>query len=291
MTIGDLVTGDWEFEFRGLKFGGNTDFLIAPGVTGLLDNPDVATADQRRTRRHGLHPGDDYYLSREIVIPIEVTAGTHEQWTANLAALKQACDVDPERGEEPLVFQVPGVAGSGKRRVNARPRGLAVPLDLDYYYEIPIVTVRMVATDPAILDDTLSQATSAPLSATSNGVPWPIGWPLSWGILSATSFPADNSGTRPAEWTATIPGPVTGPRLAHIPTGRALQFDIDLTAGQALIVDSRTRTVLLGGTSNRYSALTADSEWFTLTPGPNDLSYLATAGTGEMTITWRSTWG
>lgn len=290
MAIGDLVTEDWGFEYRGFAFGGTSDFLIAPGVTGLVDNPDVQVTDQRRIRRHGLAPGDDFMAGRDIVIPIEVTATSSAQWATNLQALKTAFDVDPARGEDPLVFQVPGVAGGGKRRVNARPRGFAAPLDLDWFYEIPIVTVRFSCTSPDILDNTLSSTTSPILAGGAEGAPWPFEWPLSWGTLIATSFTVTNTGTRAAQWTATIPGPVTNPRIAHVGTGRALDLTIDIPTGQTLTIDSAARTVLLDG-SNRYSTLAPGSAWFDLAPGANELSYQADAGTGQLTISHRSTWG
>lgn len=288
MAIGDLVTEDWGFEYRGFAFGGTSDFLIAPGVTGLLDNPEVATADRRRLRRHGLHPGDDFYLGREIIVPVEITGDDSDAWESNLASLKQAMDVDPDAGEDALVFQVPGVAGGQKVQVSARPRGLAVPMDLNYYYEIPIVTLRFLATSPDIVANTETTATSAILTSGSTGAPWDFTWDLSWGALFPTSFFVTNSGTRRAEWTATIPGPVTNPTLTHVGQSRSLEFTIDIVAGDELVVDSATRTVILNGTANRYSTLTGT--WFTLAPGVNELSYGADAGTSTVEIVYRSTW-
>lgn len=288
MAVGDLVTEDWGFEYRGFAFGGTSDFLIAPGVTGLADNPDVATSDRRRLRRHGLHPGDDWLLGREIIIPVEITADDTTTWESNLSAIKQAMNVDPDAGEDALVFQVPGVAGGGKRLVYARPRGYTVPVDLNYYYEIPIVTLRFETTSPDILDSTATTVTSPILTGGSSGASWSFTWPLTWGTLFTTSFFTTNTGTRAAEWTATIPGPVTNPYLTHVGQGRTLEFTIDIPAGNTLTVDSATRTVLLDGSANRYSTLTGT--WWTLTPGSNELSYGADAGTSTVEIVYRSTW-
>lgn len=290
MAVGDLVTEDWGFEYRGFAFGGTSDFLIAPGVTGLADHPEVLTADRRRLRRHGLHPGDDFYGSREVIIPIEVTADDSATWEANLATLKAALDVDPDAGEEPLVFQIPGIAGGGKRRIMARPRGLQVPIDLNWYYEIPVVTTRWAATSPDIVDNTLTTITSPILTGGSSGATWDWTWDLSWGAVFTTSFFTTNTGTRRANWTATIPGPVTNPRITHVGQGLWLDFTIDIAAGDSLHVDSDTRTILLNGTSNRYSSLAAGSRWFTLTPGVNELGYSADAGTSTISIDYRSTW-
>jgi hypothetical protein len=290
MAIGDLVTEDWGFEFRGFAFGGTSDLQVAPGLTGLFDNPDVVNGDRRRLRRHGLHPGDDFYAGREIVIPIEIVGDDTADWATNLANLKRAMDVDPDAGEEPLVFQVPGVAGGGKRRVLARPRGLAAPVDLNWYYEIPIATARFACSSPDILDNTATTVTSPILTGGSSGATWDWTWDLSWGTVFTTSFFTTNSGTRRAEWTATIPGPVEDPRITHVGEGAHLEFVIDIAAGDELIVDSATRTVLLNGTSNRYSTLTPDSDWFTLPPGSNELGYSADVGTSTISIVFHSAW-
>lgn len=298
MAVGDLVTEDWGFEYRGQAFGGTSDYLIAPGVEGLWDNPDVATADQRRLRRHGLHPGDDFMGAREVTIPIEITGVDTTTWTARLDALKTAMAVDPDRTgnaangiEDALVFQVPGVAGGGKRLIYARPRGLAAPIDQSWFYQIPVVTARFVATSPFIYDATATTLTSPILVGTSSGATWPFTWPLSWGALSPTSFAATNSGTRRAEWTATITGPVDNPQLVHLDQTRTISVIGSLpTSSDTLVIDSETRTLVYNGGTNWYPNLATGSAWFQLTPGTNTLSFRASAGTGSLSLTYRNTW-
>jgi hypothetical protein len=290
MTTGDLVTEDWGFEYRGFAFGGTSDYLVAPGVTGLFDLPEIVTSDQQRLRRHGLHPGDDFMLSREIVIPLEITADDTATWEANLQALKTAMAVDPERdtAEDPLVFQVPGIAEGRKVRIDARPRGLAGPLDLTWFYEIPTVNLRFFSTKPWVYDISETTVTSPILAGSSSGLTWPLTWPLVWGTVTASSFTATNDGTSRAEFIATIPGPVTNPVIQHLDRGVELAFAIDLEAGQYLEVDTESRTVLLNGTANRYYV--KSGTWFNLAPGDNLLSYRADAGSSNLSIVYRSTW-
>jgi len=291
MATGDLVTEDYGLEYRGFAFGGSTsDFLLAPGSIGFADLPGVATADRQRLRRHGLHPGDDFMLGRQILIPIEVTADDTATWETNLGALREAFRVDPDRGEDPLVFQIPGIAGGGKRRINCRPRGLAVPVDLDWFYEIVVVTVRLEATSPYLLDDSETTVISSLLTAGSSGLTWPLTWPLNWGTVESSSFTLTNNGTQAADFCATIPGPVTNPKIVDVGTGRELEFTIALASGEFLEVDTGARTVLLNGTASRYSTIAAGSEWFTLAPGSNELSYRADSGSSNLSITFRSTW-
>ena len=290
MAVGDLVTADWEFEFRGFAFGADdSDFLIAPGVQGLANNAEVAPTDRTRLRRDGLHPGDDFLLGRQVIIPVEVSGADEADWEANRSLLKTATRTDRSRGEDWLVFQVPGIAGGGKRRILCRPRGLATDIDLDYYYNLHVELVRFVATKPFIYDDSETTVFSGILSASSSGLTWPLTWPLNWGTVSASSFTATNAGDTAAEWRANIPGPVTNPVLTHVTKAESLVLEITVADGDYLEIDSDARTILLNGTASRFSALTTN-EWFTLDPGANELTYRADSGTSTVSITYRSTW-
>jgi hypothetical protein len=57
-----------------------------------------------------------------------------------------------------------------------------------------------------------------------------------------------------------------------------------------LVLDSASRTVLLGGTSSRYVWLTSLSRWFTLQPGANALRFDGASGAGSCAVSFRSAW-
>ena len=88
----------------------------------------------------------------------------------------------------------------------------------------------------------------------------------------------------------TFTGPVVSPTIEHTGQSRRLEFTGTLAAGETLVVDSLARTVLLNGTSSRYSWLTSLSQWFTLEPGANNLRYTAASGTGTCQVDFRSAW-
>lgn len=109
------------------------------------------------------------------------------------------------------------------------------------------------------------------------GVTFPItfnlAFPSAYGIGPAT---LTNAGTKPAEWTARIFGPITGPRLRKASTGEQIDFKSTLTvaSGDYLTIDSATRTVFYNGlsTASRYQYLdfqNTTSDWFRLDPGTN----------------------
>jgi hypothetical protein len=104
-------------------------------------------------------------------------------------------------------------------------------------------------------------------------ISWNLGFPSATGIGPATLI---NYGTEPAEWTARIFGPITGPRLVKASTGETIDFKSTLTvaSGDYLTVDSATHTVYYNGlsTASRYQYLdfaNTTTDWFRLDPGLN----------------------
>jgi hypothetical protein len=95
-------------------------------------------------------------------------------------------------------------------------------------------------------------------------------------------------------------GPCTFPRVDNLQdlnsagVPKQLAFDIALSAGQYLEVDTRERTVLLNGNANqpRYSTLDFSvSEWWTLAPGNNFVKYFpdSFSGTARAVMLYRCT--
>jgi hypothetical protein len=287
------VTNDYELEFAGLLFGGETDYGFVR-AEGLADNPEVRSSDQTRLRRHGMIPGDDFVGGRSVVIDLEVFGDTTTAFATNLTALKTA--FAPGSAEQALSFKVPGVAGGGTRLLYARSRKLALPLETSFYFGMPIASVEFFATDPRIYD-TSQQAPSTGLTASVAGRPsGNFVWNLTWGGASTSNIiVANNVGSFTTPCVIRFDGPVTNPQVENVTQGKLLKLTADggitLAAGEFLEIDTDARTILLGGTSSRYSKLSSDSAWFDLAPGLNSLRFIGTtAGAPTMTVSWRSAW-
>ena len=97
----------------------------------------------------------------------------------------------------------------------------------------------------------------------------------------ATMLRAENRGNMPAEWEATVFGPITGFTLINTATGERLSFpDLSVPGGQNVVIDSGRRTVLANGDpgSSRYGAIDfARSRWFHLRPGVNLLRVISSS--------------
>lgn len=289
-----MIAGDWQVDYGTLHLAPATTYRLAPPIDGLSDHPGVRSSDQTRLRAHGLLAGDDFLDGRSITVPIRIFGGDSAGLSTAVAALKAA--LVPGAAEAPLTFQLPGVAGGGVRRINARPRRLSLPVDFAHAISRTVLAlVGFDACDPRIYDETATTLTTG-LAASVAGLSWPLAWNLNWGGASVgNSVIATNIGSFSTPWTARIDGPVTNPSVENVTTGQVLSLSGDgglvLAAGEWVDLDSSTRTVLLGGTASRYSALTSSSSWWDLPPGSTTLRFAGTTtGSPQLAITFRSAW-
>jgi hypothetical protein len=288
MPAGDLVVADWQMEYGGVLFGDTTSYSIAR-IEGLLDTPELRSADRQRLRRHGLIPGDDFLNGRTITVALEVFGDSDATFATAVASLQGA--LIPCEDEAALYFQVPGVAGGEKRLLYCRPRKLSLPVDLDFFYRLPIAMVQFFATDPLIYDGTEDSEVST-LPTAGGGLEFPATAPFTFGAVSTGgTINAVNSGTFHTSPTFRIDGPVTNPRIENVTTGQTLSFTGTVADGDYLEVDVDARTVLLNGTASRYSWIDADAEWWDLPPGTSEVTFRASTTTAAtLTMTWRSAW-
>lgn len=279
---------DFEFTYRGLTIGGDTAYPLVR-VDGL-GQPGVRSGDRAATGRHGLWPGDHWLNGRTLVLDLEVERGaTDTTWEARVDAFASAFRPGLD-DEAALVFQVPGIAGGGERRVYVRTSRRDLPVDQAWALRESRAAVELVATDPRIYDET-QQSDSVGLPTATGGwsFPWSFDWSFGGGGIGGTIF-ANNAGTFPAPLTVRFDGPVTDPRITNVTLGQVLELDLTVASGQYVELDTLARTVLLNGTANRYEALSNASRWFDLDPGTNELAFQGTGSGSTVTVTWRSTW-
>jgi hypothetical protein len=109
----------------------------------------------------------------------------------------------------------------------------------------------------------------------------------------ATTAPVVNAGNVPADWRATVYGPITGFTLLNVTTGDRLVFPtLNIPAGSNVVIDSASHSVLAEGDpgSSRYSTIDfAASNWFRLAPGVNQMSVLSTvfSAPSQTHLIWR----
>ncbi|MFJ8144691.1 phage distal tail protein [Streptomyces sp. NPDC096048] len=104
-----------------------------------------------------------------------------------------------------------------------------------------------------------------------------------------------NEGAADAYPVLRLDGPIATPAIEQVTTGGILALDATVQANEYLIIDTRSRAVLLMGTSPRRTWVRAGSTWPVLKPGTNEIAYRggalpgATDQSSLLTITWRDT--
>lgn len=245
--------------------------------------------NQPRPRQHGEWPDDEYAGARVIDLTVHVVSSTAAELADDLEALAAAFAPASE-GPVPVVWQQP----NGRRYVRAH-QFRAAPDAPWWPGAHAVVACQMVAPDPALYDDPESSA-SIGLPSSSGGRTYPRTYPMTYGgVGTGGLLTATNDGTwATRNIVARIDGPVTNPLIQLNKadgTTRRLNIAGELAAGEYLLLDFDTRTVLLGGTVSRYSWLT-EREWFELEPGDNEVEFAADSytTTGTLTLTWRAAW-
>ncbi len=291
MSVGDLIAGPFTYELNGLGVGGPTSPYSVVQIDGLGDQPDTVTADRTQLRRHGLYPGDDFLQGRTITVTLEAVATATVDFNTAVNALMAA--VAPANPEAPFVFQIPGVADGIVAYSSVRPRKRAMSVSSDYTLgNIATVDLELYATDPRLYDlDYATDSTGLPSEA--GGMVFPLVFPLTFGMVgTGGSMIASNDGTFASPVVFRIEGPVQNPSIENVTLGRMLALDLTIGVGDYLLIDTKTRSVLLDGTASRYPDLTADSQWFDLAPGDNELQFQADVfQTGaQLSYSFQSAW-
>jgi len=278
----------WDWTLDGVPFGGTTEINVA-SVEGWLDLPDVRIGDSPRAGQHGLSMGEDFAGGRTIRFVVETVGSDADAAAAIVEAFRaKLVFVDGDDGDIPLVGTTPGFPAL---RTLVRPRRRNNPLTWDSGIGAIRSTIELQAADPRLYADAESSASTG-LSAAVGGLVFSAVAPFVFGSGgTGNTMDCTNEGTFPTPWVATFTGPLVAPELVHSASGKRVSLTgATLTAGQTLVVDSLEHTVMLDGTSSRYSWLAASSQWFDLAPGANAVDLLGASGAGSVTMAWRSAW-
>lgn len=271
---GELLTGEFMIEFNG--WAGAVRDLVGVKGYGSLRNGDI-----ERARAHGNVPGPQFSTERVITATVPLFGST-------LSDLEQAMDAAlvVRSDELPLLWRL---RGAEVRRVDARVREFAMAVDRDYSIGVSRAIIQFVASDPRIYANDLRSASTG-VGSVTGGQGFPLSFPHGFGTATAGTITAQNDGTSPAPWVATLTGPLTSPFIDLVGADGLLAFaGFELAAGETLVIDSLARTVLLGGTTSRFSALTT-RDWFDLPPGSSTVGLGAVSGSGSLSLAWRDTY-
>ncbi|MEU7431093.1 hypothetical protein AB0B07_09580 [Streptomyces sioyaensis] len=279
------------------------DLLMGPGsaysveaVTGVDDMPDVRSDDTDRPYQHGTYSGPDVTGARTIQLGLVIRADDPSQLRDLKVALRAA--TQPGRAPAPLQFLDWDLMAYGK----VRKRN--VPYDAHYLWRTGEAALEIYCPDPRLYSLTEHTANTTAYSP-SAGRTYNLTFPRVYGAAGASGrLTITNSGDSEAYPVLRIDGPVAAPVVELVGSeddaddagaGATLSLTGTLQTGEYLLIDTRTRAVLLMGSTPRRDWVRAGSTWPVLAPGDNEIAYRGAALPGApgqtslLTVTWRDT--
>lgn len=270
--------------WNGVTFGPGTPYSVA-GISGLDDLPDVRTQDIARPSQHGDYTGPDYLASRLIDLDLAIIAPDPDGLRALTLALRDA--TQPGADVSPLVFVDQGV------QLQVKCRRRALPYNASALDRTGSASLEFYAPDPTLYS-AVQHSVQTTAYSPSAGRTYPRTYPYSYGSTGAAgTVTATNAGAAPTYPQLRVDGPVANPSIEQTNVGASLQFTGTLMAGDYLTIDTRTRAVVLNGSTPRRDWLAGGSTWPLLVPGDNSLVFRGTALPGSplqaslLTVTWR----
>lgn len=267
----------WTAVINGLTIGAGTAYRWATMPEGF-GMSDYRSQDAMLPRQDGVVAGDDRLSGRMITFDVHVIGATGVTVEQAANALKGA--FAPRQADVTAMFNLAG--GVDGYTVFGRPRSCPVVLDKKFMGGVLRARCSFWATDPRLFGAEVTTVIALPSGV--SGLLFPASAPFVFGLAASPgSAVVTNGGTYATDWSATLSGPLTSPQIEHLGTGRLLGFtSLTIASGETLILDSRTKTALLNGTSSRYSSLSAASRWFDLPVGASTIRFTAASGSGSV---------
>lgn len=149
----------------------------------------------------------------------------------------------------------------------------------------------LLAPDPARYSTAVSTSGPEGIYTGGAGRTYTMVYPRVYGALGSDGIlQAVNNGVGTVYPTLTFTGPLVNP-AARLVNGNRLAFNISLASGDVLTVTTGqpNRSVLLNGSTSARNAMTSDSAWWALAPGPSQVLFTADSGSGSFSMSWRET--
>ena len=281
-VAGSMVTKDYQYEFNGLLMGAETD-IVVERLQGLLGLPGTETQDFVYSGSHGASAGSQTMSKRLLDFDVHLLGRTRLQPNieSKLTWLRRAYQpqrIDRSRILRPLVFKRPGTPVQ-QLLVRCEKRDFASTYDVARGHAAG--SIQLVAPDPVIYSYALKTKSLT------------IGASVNSGTLSTLHNAGDHEdGVKPV---IEISGPCRDPIVTHVQSGKFIRFvGLDVSAGSTLIIDLTKKTALVGVVS-KVALLGVDTQWFTLYPGDNSITYTRSSAAlngsaSTVTVKYRDGW-
>ncbi|MEV5537462.1 hypothetical protein AB0L13_11430 [Saccharopolyspora shandongensis] len=264
MPTGDLLTRDGQLQWCGLVLGAGTPFGWS-NLEGWLDLPEARESDIDRTGAHGSYPGQLLTGARTVTFTYVTKRLNRERFPTAIEALRRATAPAENPVEEPLVVRLHGRRWMALARCTKR----AIPTDLAYSAGFATGAIEWRATNPRLFELPQQERSTRLATPGEGGLVFPARFPLRLPQPEGGTVTVTNTGNAAAWPVWRVTGPVRGPVITEMSTGRRLAFDPEWTVprGEVVEIDTDARTVLTADTHASRSHRLAIREWFPIPAG------------------------
>lgn len=265
-----MAVGDYVYEFKTLTFGSGTSYIVEE-VEGLIGLPDVRTNDEDKQEDHGQHRGVDLLAGRHLIFVLNIIGIAGTDIEDKIRAAITAFQVSKRLGtqEYKLFVQRPG---REKLFIECRARRMAFPSDFNTARGLAKGGAELKASDPRYYSDT-EKTTFVDIANTA--------------VQGQSNITMSGDFVDGVEPILEIVGPATNPRIQNqADNNRTVRVDVDLSATDTLLIDSKKKTVTLNGV-DRYDIVRTDNQWWVLLPGVNTVLYSRSVGAASSRLTVR----
>lgn len=155
-------------------------------------------------------------------------------------------------------------------------------IDSPYNHMIQAFLIEAVAPDYRFYSQTLHEDSMAE-SQIEGGTPIPTPVPIDFdGSTGSGGLDIENAGTEGTPVLFTIKGPGEGFTVRNDTTQEQFRINYSINIGDEIVIDTKSKTVMLNGTYNIYSAL--EGYFWELIPGTNRIFFIADSDADENTL-------
>lgn len=251
----ELIYADTQIQWDALLMGQDT-FFGYKSLTGWDDLPALDLSDAPRPGYSGDFAGRALGQARIITFDTQIwgTFDTDGSFAELRREFLRRMQISQE--EIPLVIRQHGETLMCYARVIAR----SWPITRPYFKGYPVASVQWKATDPtkySVAEQTVTLQPPVSVGGvdytTGGGVEYVTGGGVDYGTVVTGASAITNGGLADTPVRFEFVGPLASPPFVHAPGKWDLGFDIDLGAGDVLMVDARLGTVTLGGVDRYYA--------------------------------------
>ncbi|MGW8554041.1 hypothetical protein [Streptomyces tubercidicus] len=297
----EIELAPWQFEVGGVVLGRGTRIPIG-NIEGL-GSPPTRPQDVDNPGGDGTAVGQDFYGPRTLRMEAGIKTPGDPTAAADLLARLELSLDDPmartvPEGRAVLRGRWPG---HGTRRLYGRLRRVEATSTTNAVHGWIPLDVEFVATDPRWYADELSRLTlgldqAAKHKASDRTADQALCAPAGCDRADAADRPGwvTNHGNVSTWPSIRVHGPVTNPRIWNTVTGRSLDLDLTLRAGEWVEMETRPFTcwALRNGKTNVANDLTPQSrlDLFAIPRGRSEIVWTAEdpTGTARLELSWRS---